>query len=114
MTHAISQNAANPNNFDSIPEGMEIVKKFRTGEELPFNVKITGEVFNFNTTDQVMKIAQTIFVKVNPEGPAFKLKDEDNWKNFEEFFTGRLDAGLGAHDESSLQGNISLDMNIRA
>ena len=99
--------------FEIPPEGAEINKKFSTGEKIPLNVKISGDVFNYETTGQVMTVAQTIFLRFTSEGPEFRFKDSDQWGDFQNVFTGELGCSLGIHGDSDLLGAVHLVANKR-
>jgi len=97
--------------FDTLLEGFN--KKLPTGEKLPFNVKISGEVFSFQTTGQIIEIAKDIFFKMTSDGPEFKLKESDQWDSFENIFTGNIEVSLKTDGEENLFGEIHLNLNVR-
>lgn len=108
-------NIQNSTSFETlmIPPGTEVIKEFHTGESFPFKVKVTGEVFNYETQEHIAKVAKSILVKVDSSGPLFKFKEDTSWKGFEKMFTGTLNANLFSTNEAPLTGGLHLDLNIR-
>lgn len=98
----------------TIPQGTEIIKEFHKGENFPFKVTVSGQVFNYETDEHIATVAKSIIVKVDPSGPMFKFKEDCSWKSFEQMFTGTLNAHLGSTNDLPLTGGLSLDLNVRA
>lgn len=76
------------------------------GMVLPLSLGVKGEFLALQPSEQApvqVKILKTCFVKCVGKVFFFSL-DGENWKDFSEFFTGKLGASIGVGDQGPFAG----------
>ncbi len=74
------------------------------GTVLPLNLSLKGEFLALQEHAPVhVKILKTCWVKC-VEGTFLFSLDAKNWKDFSEFFTGKLGASVGIHEQGPFAG----------
>jgi hypothetical protein len=92
----------------------DIVLECREGDHFPLKVSIEGEFLNWDSSSVPINltILQTCFIRcTNPDHFLFST-DGETWKEFIDFFTGDIGAGLKIQN-NELQGNLHCELNHR-
>ena len=87
--------------------------KLKRDDKLPLAMKIEGDIIKTKKLDATIEFAKTVFMILNENGPMFKLNEADSYKEFQEVFTGRLDAGVTHSDDKNPFSAINLVLNQR-
>lgn len=97
--------------FHLFNEASSFVVKVKPGDTLPLNFAMSGDVLRLENAPQntAVKALQPMYVKIEPN--FLFSTDKKEWKSFESFFTGQLNASVGSNGESS--GEISLTLKKR-
>ena len=90
--HVVSLNELTDENIESFTQGklQDAIVKCPAGMVLPLTLSLKGE-FLASEGESSLKILKTCFVKCVGETYLFSL-DGKSWKEFSEFFTGKLSA----------------------
>ena len=80
------------------------------GAVFPFQVKVNGEFFELETTEEALhnlKILKTCYVRCDENKNLFFSLDQKDWKDFLEFFKGRMSTSFRVKD-----GQPSADLEL--
>lgn len=101
--HVVSLNELTDENIESFTQGKmhDTIVKCPAGMVLPLTLSLQGEFLALESKEQSsVKILKACFVKCVGETYLFSL-DGKNWKEFSEFFTGKLSAEFHNTDKGS-------------
>lgn len=90
----------------------QVIVECPQGTHLPFATNVKGEYFALESTKAPLLLLQTFYVRCEQPDEFLFSTDQTTWKNFSDFFTGKISLSVHKEGEDLVSG-LELEFNQR-